>query len=117
MNKVAMTSFSSLDDASVLFGDNLLDVQLVMVPKISLTTTDPIIIGLTNSLSGGQELNFGTVFVAGVPIVRKFSNVVKGVGRLNHRSNTLPLAATNFAVALYMIQYVCDYRVVFNKLF
>lgn len=117
MNKVIMTNFASLDDASVLFGEALLAVQLIMVPKVTLTTVDPIIIGLTNSLSGGQELNYGTAFVAGTPIVRKFSNLSKGVGRLTHRSNTLPLAATNFAADLFLIQYVCDYRVVFNKTF
>lgn len=111
------TNFASLDAAIVIFGESMLDVQVVMVPRVTLTTTDPVLIGLSNSLSGGQELNFGTSFAAGVPIVRKFSSVSKGAGRLTHRSNSLPSAATNFAVDLFLIQYVCDYRVVFNKLF
>ena len=114
---VPFTNFASLDSTSVIFGEAMLVVQVVMVPRVTLTTTDPIIIGLSNSLSGGQELNFGTSFTVGVPITRKFSNVSKGAGRLTHRSNSLPSSATSFAMDVFIIQYVCDYRVVFNKMF
>ncbi|MGI4260855.1 hypothetical protein ACR2VJ_27580, partial [Klebsiella pneumoniae] len=114
---VPFTNFASLDSATIIFGEALTNVQLVLVPRITYTTTDPILIGLSNSLSGGQELNFGTTFTAGTPVVRSFTNVTKGAGRLTHRSNSLPAAATNLAMDLFAIQYVCDYRVVFNKLF
>ncbi|MEG2377581.1 MAG: hypothetical protein RSC43_04395, partial [Clostridia bacterium] len=106
---VPFTSFSSLDSNALLFGEAMLNVQVVMVPKVTLTTTDPVIVGLSNSLSGGQELNFGSNFAVGVPIVKTFNSVAKGVGRLTHRSNSLPSAATNFAVDIFLIQYVCDY--------
>lgn len=114
---VPFTNFSSLDITSIITGEKMIGLQLVMVPKVTLNTTDPIIVGLSNSLSGEEVLNFGTSFITGVPITKKFSNVSKGVGKLTHRSNSLPSVATNFAADLFLIQYVCDYRVVFNKTF
>ncbi|EHK5439462.1 hypothetical protein I8Y03_002746 [Aeromonas hydrophila] len=114
---IPFTNFSSLGAAAVIFGESLLDVQVVLVPRVTLTVSDPILIGLSNGLSGGTELNFGTSFTAGTPLSRRFASVNKGAGLLTHRSNSLPAAATNLAFDIFVIQYVCDYRVVFNRTF
>ncbi|QDJ96679.1 hypothetical protein PS1_0168 [Aeromonas phage PS1] len=114
---VPFTNFASLDSTAVIFGEAMTNVQVVMVPRVTLTTADPIVIGLSNSLSGGQVLEFGTSFTAGVPITKTFSKVSKGAGRLTHRSNYLPSTTTNFAMDVFIIQYVCDYQAIYNKWF
>ncbi|EKO3434929.1 hypothetical protein NTH51_002210 [Vibrio fluvialis] len=114
---VAFTNYASLDSSALIFGESMEDVQVIMVPRVTITTTDPIIIGMTNNISNGVVLSYGTSFTEGVPIVKKLSSVNKGTCRLKHFSNSLPSSATGLAFDIYLIQYVCDYRVVFNRMF
>lgn len=114
---INFTSFSSLNDALMIFGEDMTDVQVVIVPRVSVTAAENVYIGLSSNLANGQELNFGKEFVSGTPVVKRFQSISKGVSRLTHRSNTLPPAASGFIVDIFVIQYVCDYRVVFNKQF
>ncbi|AWH15403.1 putative tail fiber protein [Aeromonas phage 25AhydR2PP] len=106
IGNVGMSSYSTLDSSIMVSGSIVSNIRIVMVPSVTITTTDPIIIGIA-----GTEIavNFGNSFTAGVPIEKVISgDVPKGIYRLRHRSNSLPSASTNltaaFAVGVYCIK-------------
>ncbi|ALP47759.1 putative tail fiber protein [Aeromonas phage Ahp1] len=102
---VSMSSYSSLDNSWMVAGGVVSNVRIVMIPSVTLTTTDPILIGIQG---GSQEVSFGTSFTAGVPIERVINQPTPaGMYRLRHRSNSLPAASSGltaaFAVGVYCI--------------
>lgn len=113
-NNVPFSNYSSLDNSTTYFPESTSDVRVAIVPKVSVTTTDPILLGLSNNAAGGQELNFGTGFVAGTPVVRKFNSVVSGFCRLTQRSSSLPSSSTGIAFDIVVLQPRCQHRVVFG---
>lgn len=111
-NNLSMTSFTALNSSAFYCGSNKVSIKVMFNPRATFSHSDPIIIRFITS-SGNVDINFGTSFTAGTPVVKSI-DLPKGVIQLKQQSNSLPSTSTNAAADIFVYQYHIDGFPIYN---